>query len=68
MFTERNNFTLNAETLVRGGGRASEFGIQINEKLLNACVVPLLDYHSSVWGYRDYSVVDSIQSRSVRHF
>ena len=37
---------------------------QTYEKLCNACVVPILDYHSSVWGYRD----DSVQNRSLRYF
>ena len=62
IFTEKNDFTLNAENLARGGGRAlgyiisklqslKDFGIKTYEKLFNACVVPILDYHSSVWGY-----------------
>ena len=79
IFTEKNDFTLNAENLACGGGRAlgsvifklntlKEFGIKTYEKLFHAFVVPILDYHSSVWGYKDYSLIDSVQIRSLRYF
>ena len=45
-----------------------EFGIKTYEKLFNACVVPILDYCSSVWGFDDYSSVDPVQNRSIRYF
>ena len=45
-----------------------DFGIKTYEKLCNACVVPILDYHSSVWGYRDYSTIDSVQNKILRYF
>ena len=62
IFTEKNDVTLNAENLTRNGGRAlgyvisklqtlKEFGIKTYEKFFNACVVPILDYHSSVMGF-----------------
>ena len=35
------------------------------EKRFNACVVPILNYHSSDWGYKDYSSIDSEQNRSL---
>ena len=47
--------------------KSKEFGIKTYEKLFNACVVPILDYHSSVWGYKDYSAIDSVQNRSLRY-
>ena len=79
IFTEKNDFTLNAENLARGGGRAlgsiitklrslKDFGINTYEKLFNACVVPILDYHSSVWGFKDYNAIDCVQNRSLRYF
>ena len=79
IFTEKNDFTLNAENLARGAGRAlgsvisklqtlKEFGIKTYEKLFQICVIPILDYHSSVWGYKDYSVIDAVQNRSIRYF
>ena len=68
ILTEKNNFTLNAENLARGGGRAlgsiitklrslKDFGI----KLFIVCVVPILDFHSSIWGYTDYNAIDCFQ-------
>ena len=77
-FTEKHDFTLNAENLARGGGRVlgsvisklqtlKEFGIKTYEKLFNACAVPILDYHSSVWD-KDYSAIESVQNRSFRYF
>ena len=63
--------------MARGGGRAlgsiitklrSDFGIKTCEKLFNACVIPILDYHSSVWGYKDYNTIDCVQDRSLRYF
>ena len=79
IFTEKNDFTLNAENLARGGGRAlgsiipklhslKDFGIKTYEKLFNVCVVPILDYHSSVWGYKYYQSIETVQNRSLRYF
>ena len=31
------------------------------------CVVPILAYHSSVWGYKDYNAIESVQNRSLRY-
>ena len=45
-----------------------DFGLKTYEKLFNACVVPILDYHSSVWSYKDYSAIESVQNRSLRYF
>ena len=45
-----------------------EFGIKSYEKLYSSCVVPILDYQSSIWGYKDYNDIDSVQNRSIRYF
>ena len=79
IFSEKGDFSLNATNLAKGGGRAlgsiitklrnlKEFGINTYEKLYHSCVVPILDYQSSVWGYKDYSDIDSVQNRSIRYF
>ena len=79
IFTEKNDFALNTENLARGAGRAlgsvisklqtlKEFGIKTYEKLFNSCIVPILDYHSSIWGFKDYSAIDAVQNRSIRYF
>ena len=79
IFNEKCTFLNNAENLAKAGGRAlgsiiskihnlKEFGIKTFEKLFNACVVPILDYCSSVWGFNNFSSVDDVQNRSIRYF
>ena len=79
IFNEKNNFTLNCEALSKGAGRAlgsiiskihnfKEFGFRSFEKLYNSCVVPILDYCSSVWGYRKLQTIDNVQNRTMRYF
>ena len=79
IFQEKNNFSLNCEALAKGGGRAlgsiiskihnlKDFGFSSYEKLYNSCVVPILDYCSSVWGFKQYQTIDNIQHRALRYF
>ena len=79
IFDENKDFKENAEHLAKGGGRAlgaviskintlKEYGIKTYEKLFSSCVVPIQDYNSSVWGFKDYDCIDSVQSRSMRYF
>ena len=35
-------------------------------KLYNSCVCPVLDYCSEVWGYKDFSKINSVQNRALR--
>ena len=78
-FSEKGDFNLNLTNLAKGGGRAlgsiitklrnlKEFGIKTFEKLHNSCVVPILDYQSSVWGYKDYNDIDAVQNGTIRCF
>ena len=30
--------------------------------------MPILDYQSSVWGYKDYNDIDAVQNRTIRYF
>ena len=30
--------------------------------------VPLLDYQSSIWGHKDYIVMDTVQNTAVKYF
>ncbi|VDI17506.1 Hypothetical predicted protein [Mytilus galloprovincialis] len=61
--SHNGNFKTNVENLSKGGGRAlgtiiskfhnnKDFGFSACENLYHSCVVPILDYASSVWGYR----------------
>ena len=38
------------------------------EKHYNACVVPVLDYCSSVWSFKLYQKIDNVQNRAMRCF
>ena len=64
IFMEKNDFNRNAVNFTKGGDRAlgliisklhtlKEFGIKTYEKLYNSCVVPILEYQSSVWDYKE---------------
>ena len=81
VFSEKGDFNLNATNLAKGGGTCrglgsiitklrnlKEFGIKTFEKLYNSCVVPILDYQSSVWGYKVYNDIDAVQNRTIRYF
>ena len=48
--------------------KLKESGIKTYENLFNACVVPVLDYSSSVWGFNDYASIDAVQNRTIRYF
>ena len=45
-----------------------DFGFSTFEKLYESCVVPVLDYGASVWGYKTYTVIDCVQNRAIRYF
>ena len=30
--------------------------------------MPILEYQSSVWGYKEYNDIDSVQNRAIRYF
>ena len=38
------------------------------EKLYVAGVVPILDYASAVWGYKDFKSIDDLQNRAMRFY
>ena len=65
IFSEKKDYTLDAENLAAADGRAlgaiiskihslKEFSNKIYGKLYSACVVPIPDYSFSVWGYKDF--------------
>ena len=45
-----------------------DFGFKSYQKLFESCVVPILDYCSSVWGYKHYQTIDNVQYRAIRYF
>ena len=45
-----------------------DFGIKTFEKLFTSCVVPVLDYSSSIRGYKDFACLNQIQNKAFRYF
>ena len=79
VFNEFLDLNLTAETLSLSGGRAlgsviskihnfKSVGIQTYTKLYNSCVVPVMDYCSGVWGFKQHSKADVVQNRAIRYF
>ena len=79
IFHEKMDFSHTAKALASGAGRAlgsiiskihgmKEFGFSTFEKLYESCVIPVLDYGASVWGFKSYTEIDSVQNRAVRYF
>jgi hypothetical protein len=78
-FHEKNDFSTNCEALSKAAGRAlgsiifkmqrlKEFGFKTFEKLYRSCVIPILDYCASVWGYKHFQSSENIQNRAMRYF
>ena len=76
---EKGDYSLNAETLSKGAGRAlggliskihnfKQCGFKTYEKLYQSCIIPILDYSSAVWGYSTYQSTDNVQNRAIRYF
>jgi hypothetical protein len=38
------------------------------EKLFYSCVIPVVDYASSIWGFKKFQSLDNIQNRAIRYF
>ena len=73
------DFNATAETLFNSGGRAlgsmiskihnfKDVGFETYTKLYYSWVVPLTDYCSGVWGFRDFHKGDMVQNRAIRYF
>mgnify|MGYP000571874639 CR=1 FL=1 len=45
-----------------------DVGFKTYDKLYNNCIVPILDYCSSVWGYTHFQSCENIQHRAIRYF
>ena len=78
-FHDLKDFRDNANRLSEAGGRAlggviskihhlKDFGIKTFEKLFTSFVVPVLDYSSSIWGYKDFACLNQIQNKAIRYF
>ena len=78
-FYEKTVYTFNSELLEKTTGGAlgsiinkihglKDCGFKTYDNLYNACVVPVLDYCSSVWVFKSYQNIDNVQNRTMRYF
>ena len=37
-------------------------------KMFNSCVVPVIDYCSGIWGFKQFNKIDTLQNRAIRYF
>ena len=76
---EHVDFGVAAEVLAGAGARAlgsilhkynkmKGLGYYTYSKLYQACVCPVLDYASEIWGYKGYDTIDHIQNRAIRAY
>ncbi|XP_053374736.1 uncharacterized protein LOC128547066 [Mercenaria mercenaria] len=76
---DKHDFSYNCESLSKGAGRAlgsviskihcmKNCGFKTFQKLYNSCVVPILDYSASVWGFKHFQAADSVQNRAIRYY
>ncbi len=79
IFNDKLNYSSHCEAIAKGAGRAlgsiiskihilKDFGFRSYEKLYKNCVVPILDYSASVWGFKNYQQIDNVQNRAIRYF
>ncbi len=79
IMNDKLNYTQHCESIAKGAGRAlggviskihniKEFGFNTYEKLYSSCVIPILDYNSSVWGFKQYQHIDNVQNRAMRYY
>ena len=73
------DYNVTAETLAGAGSRAlgailakyknlNGLGYSTFTTLYNACVCPVLDYASGVWGFKAFDKIDHVQNRAIRAF
>ena len=78
-FSEFLTFTQHADLLGESGGRAlgsvitklkknNFMNYSTYTKLYESCVTPILDYSSSIWGFKNYNKPNLIQNKAMRIF
>jgi hypothetical protein len=76
---EHLDFSYSADILCKSGGRAlgaiiskiqnhKDIGFKTYTKMYYSCVVPVTDYCSSIWGFKNYKKLDITQHRAIRYF
>ena len=36
--------------------------------MFNSCVVPVIDYCSGIWGFKQFNKIETLQNRAIRYF
>ena len=36
--------------------------------MFNSCVVPVIDYCSGIWGFKQFNKIDTLQNIAIRYF
>lgn len=78
-FSEFLNFTEHSDILGESAGRAlgsvvsklkknSFMNYSTYTKLFDSCVVPIVDYAASIWGFKNYSKPNQLQNKAMRIF
>ncbi len=73
------DYVVTSTTLANSAGRAlgsiqnkfnslKGLGFDTFTKLFNMGVAPVMDYCSGIWGYKEYSKVETVQNRAVRFY
>ena len=76
---ENFDFSTTADTLSKAGGKVlgaviskteshKDVGFKTYSKLFSSCVIPVLDYCSGVWGFKQFDKIDMIQNLAIRYF
>jgi hypothetical protein len=79
VLNDKGDFSYHCEALAKGAGRAlgniiskihnyKDCGYKSFTKLFESCVIPILDYCASVWGFKHYQSIDNIQYRAIRYY
>ena len=79
IFDEHLKYSAHCDAISKGAGRAlggiiskfynmKEFGFKSYEKLYYNCVVPILNYGASTWGFKSFKCIDNIHNRSMRYY
>ena len=73
------DFSGTEDTLSKAGGRAlgsviskiqnyRDVDYKTYSKLYYSCVVPVIDYCSGIWGFKQFDKIDMVQNRAIRYF
>ena len=73
------DFSVTAEVLSQAGGKTlgamiskihgfKDVGYNTYTQIVNYGVVPIIDYCSGIWGFKQFSKIDTLQNRAIRYF